>query len=145
MPVYRFGNLVEGIELEFKNGRIVKSKAEKNEKVLKEMIAMENANMIGEFSLTDKRHSRITKFMADTIFDENFGGKYGNTHIAIGSAYKDAYTGDISKMKSSDWKRIGFNESPEHTDMFSTTKRTVTATLQDGSKKVIYKNGKFTL
>lgn len=35
------------------------------------MLAAENANKIGEFSLTDRRISRITKFMGDTLFDEN--------------------------------------------------------------------------
>lgn len=48
------------------------------------MIAVENANKLGEVSLTDHRMSRITKFMADTLFDENVGGRYGNTHIAVG-------------------------------------------------------------
>jgi aminopeptidase len=60
--------------------------------MLLEMISAENANKIGEFSLTDKRLSRITRFMADTLYDENVGGEYGNTHIAVGNAYKDSYT-----------------------------------------------------
>ena len=62
-PLYSYGNLIEGIELEFRDGRVVKAKAEKNEKVLLEMIKAGNADKIGEFSLTDKRFSRITKFM----------------------------------------------------------------------------------
>ena len=56
--------------------------AEENERVLSEMIATEGADRIGEFSLTDRRFSRITRFMAQTLYDENFGGAYGNTHIA---------------------------------------------------------------
>src|SRR3989344_2509261 len=82
-PLYRYGNLITGIELWFKNGRVIKCKAKQNEKVLKQMIATPNADKVGEFSLTDKRFSRITKFMAETLFDENVGGKYGNTHIAL--------------------------------------------------------------
>ena len=78
-PLYRYGNRITGIELEFKNGLVVKSKAKTNEKLLKEMIATKGANKIGEYSLTDKRHSRITKFMAETLYDENMGGPYGNT------------------------------------------------------------------
>src|SRR3989344_59333 len=88
-PLYRYGNLIAGIELWFKNGRVIKCKAKQNEKVLKQMIATPNADKVGEFSLTDKRFSRITKFMAETLFDENVGGKYGNTHIALGNAYHD--------------------------------------------------------
>jgi len=37
------------------------------------MIAVEGADRIGEFSLTDGRMSRITKFMGETLYDENVG------------------------------------------------------------------------
>jgi len=142
-PLYRYGNLIEGVELEFKDGVVVKSKATKNEKVLKSMIATENADKVGEFSLTDKRFSRITKFMAETLFDENVGGPFGNTHIALGSAYHDCYAGDISKKTKKDWVKLGFNDSSVHTDIVSTTDRIVTAYLKDGTQKVIYKNGMY--
>ncbi len=142
-PLYAYGNLIEGIELEFKDGLIVKSKAKKNEKVLKSMLASPNANKVGEFSLTDKRFSRITKFMATTLFDENMGGRYGNTHIAVGQAYYDTYTGDSSKLTKKELADLGFNESAVHTDIVSTEDRTVTAYLKDGTEKVIYKNGQF--
>ncbi|MBQ2600568.1 aminopeptidase [bacterium] len=35
--------------------------------------------------------------------------------------------------------------SAEHVDIISTANRTVTATLEDGSEKVIYENGMFTI
>ena len=129
----------------FKNGRVVKATAKTNEKLLKEMIATEGADKIGEYSLTDKRHSRITKFMAETLFDENMGGPYGNSHIALGMSYRDTYAGDVSKLTDREAKRLGFNDSSVHTDVVSTTDRTVTAHLKDGSKKVIYKDGRFVL
>lgn len=144
-PLYRYGNLIEGIELEFKDGIVIKSKARKNEKVLKAMIATENANKIGEYSLTDKRFSRITKFMAETLYDENIGGANGNTHIALGNSYHDCYEGDQSKVNKKTWEKLGYNDSSVHTDIVSTTPRTVTAFLPDGSTKVIYANGQFTL
>jgi aminopeptidase len=40
-------------------------------------------------------------------------------------------------------KKLGYNDSTIHTDMISTTDRTVSATLKDGSTKVIYENGQF--
>ena len=126
--------------------KILSNSAKKNEKVLKEMIASdEGSNKIGEFSLTDSRLSRITKFMGETLFDENIGGKYGNTHIAIGSSYKDSYPGDPSKVAKATWKKLGYNDSVVHTDIITTTKRTVTALLPGGSKKVIYQDGQFTI
>lgn len=144
-PLYRYGNLIKGIELVFKKGKVIKSRAKVGEKILKEMIATKGADMIGEFSLTDSRFSRITKFMGETLYDENVGGKYGNTHIALGMAYKDSYVGNASKIKESEWKKMGFNDSSVHTDIVSTTDRVVTAILEDGSKKVIYKDGKFVI
>jgi len=144
-PLYRYSNKITGIQLWFKNGRVVKSSAKTNEKLLKEMIATEGADKIGEYSLTDKRHSRITKFMAETLFDENMGGPFGNSHIALGMSYRDTYSGDVSKLTDKEAKRLGFNDSSVHTDVVSTTDRTVTAHLKDGSKKVIYKNGMFVL
>lgn len=144
-PLYRYGNLIEGIELEFRDGKVVRSTAKKNENLLKEMIKSPNADKIGEYSLTDRRFSRITKFMAETLFDENMGGPNGNTHLALGKSYHDCFAGDPAKMSKRDWERLGYNDSAVHTDIISTTPRTVTAYLDGGIKKVIYKNGQFTL
>lgn len=144
-PLYRYGNKITGIELSFKDGKVVKSKAKTNEKLLKEMIATKGADRIGEYSLTDKRHSRITKFMAETLFDENMGGPYGNTHLALGMSYRDTYAGDVSKLTTKQAEKLGFNDSSVHTDIISTTDRTVTAHLKDGTTKVIYKHGMFVL
>lgn len=144
-PLYRYGNLIEGISLTFKNGVVVEARAKKGEDILREMISVESADKIGEFSLTDMRLSRITKFMAETLFDENFGGKYGNTHVALGSAYKDSFPGDAASVRKEQWASMGYNESVVHTDIISTEDRVVTAQLADGSERVIYRQGKFTL
>ncbi len=143
-PLYYSGKRIAGVHLQFKDGIVVASSATENEDALKEMISQENADKVGEYSLTDKRHSRITKFMATTLFDENIGGEFGNTHIALGNAYKDTFTGDISKVSEEEWRDMGYNSCPKvHTDIVSTANRTVTATLADNSKKIIYKNGMF--
>ena len=142
-PLYRYGNLIKGIRLEFADGRVVKATADENEGVLTEMVASENADKVGEFSLTDRRFSRITKFMAETLFDENVGGPDGNTHIALGKSYHDCFRGDPAANDAAEWERLGFNESSVHTDIVSTTKRTVTATMRDGAEQVIYADGEF--
>ena len=144
-PLYRYGSLIEGAYLEFKGGRVTKASASKGEDLLKEMIAVENADKVGEFSLTDRRFSRITKFMGETLFDENVGGKFGNTHIAVGSAYRDSYTGDPTLVKEAQWEEMGFNNSVVHTDIVATSNRVVTAHLKDGSRKIIYRDGEFTI
>lgn len=142
-PLFRYGNVLKDITLEFKNGLVTKATARKGQKLLESMIQRKNANKIGEYSLTDRRFSRITKFMANTLFDENVGGRYGNTHLALGRAYKDSYPGDMSKPKMKDWEAWGYNDSPEHTDIISTEDRVVTALLPSGKRLVIYKNGEF--
>lgn len=146
-PLYRYGNLIEGIKLEFSNGTVTRLHADTNEEVLRAMVETENANKVGEFSLTDKRFSRISKFMAETLYDENTAGihGHGNTHIALGQAYRDCYRGDQASLTDEEMERLGFNESSVHTDIVSTTPRTVVARLKDGSRKIIYENGMFTV
>jgi aminopeptidase len=144
-PLYVFGNLIKNVELEFRQGQLVKAHASYNKKVLQEMIKTKNADKVGEFSLTDGRFSKITKFMAETLFDENVGGKQGNTHIALGMSYQDCYDGNPEKLSKKQWKDLGFNDSAVHTDIVSTSKRTVTAYLKNGKKKVIYSEGRFTI
>jgi aminopeptidase len=145
-PLYYSGKRISGVSLCFENGIVVTSSSTENEDALKEMIGQENADKVGEFSLTDKRHSRITKFMATTLFDENMGGEFGNTHIALGNAYKDTYTGDMSSVIDEQWAEMGYNSCPKvHTDIISTSNRIVTATLRDNIQRVIYKDGQFVL
>jgi aminopeptidase len=142
-PLYVYGSLIKGVELEFTDGRVTAARADQNEALLKEMLASEGADRVGEFSLTDARLSPISRFMAETLFDENTGGPYGNTHLAVGFAIRPAYDGDASQLSEEDWERLGFNSSAVHTDIVSTTDRTVTATLRDGSELVIYRDGRF--
>ena len=142
-PLYRYGTLIRGVRLEFSAGRVVAATAEENEAVITEMVATENADKVGEFSLTDRRFSRITKFMAETLYDENVGGPFGNTHIALGKSYRDCYAGDPASVTPDEWTRLGFNESSVHTDIVSTADRVVTATLRGGGEQVIYAGGEF--
>ena len=84
--------------------------------------------------------------MATTLFDENMGGAFGNTHIALGNAYKDTYPGDAAAVPEEQWVEMGYNACPKvHTDIISTTDRTVTARLRNGRETVIYRDGQFVL
>jgi aminopeptidase len=143
-PLHRYGSMIDGIRLTFERGRIVEATASRNEALLHAMIESdEGACRVGEISLTDGRLSPITRYMAETLFDENRGGPEGNFHLAIGNAYREAFRGDIAAQTKRDWQRRGFNESSVHTDIVSTARRTVTATLPSGRSKVIYTNGRF--
>lgn len=141
---YRSGNYVKGIKLEFKNGRAVKATAQQGQNFVRKMLAMdEGACQIGEFSLTDRRFSKITKFMADILYDENFGGKYGNCHVAVGASYADTYSGNVSRLTPELKKKLGFNSSALHWDLINTEDKLVQARLKNGKIITVYEKGQF--
>lgn len=143
-PSFRNGNTVRGVRLEFRDGRLVRSAAAEGGRFLKQQLAMDaGASRVGEFSLTDRRFSRITRFMANTLFDENYGGRFGNCHLALGSSYANTYAGDPRRLSPATKERLGFNQSALHWDFVNTEKKRVTAVLSDGTRKVIYENGEF--
>jgi aminopeptidase len=143
-PSYRSGNYVKGVMLEFKKGSVVKADAEAGRDFVAKQLSMDKgANKLGEFSLTDIRFSKIDRFMANTLFDENYGGKHGNCHIAVGSSYSDTYNGNPAELTKRLKEKLGFNDSALHWDLVNTEEKTVTAHLTSGKKIVIYENGKF--
>ncbi len=145
-PSYRSGNRVEGVRLEFKVGRAVTVTAKEGQEFVQKQLAMdEGAAQLGEFSLTDRRHSRIDTFMANTLFDENFGGPFGNCHVAVGASYADTFAGDQATLDAELKQTLGFNDSALHWDLVNTEDKTVTATLAGGGSKVIYTGGEFAL
>lgn len=143
-PSFRSGNRVEGIRLEFNKGRAVKIEADVGEQFVKKQLKIDKgADKLGEFSLTDKRFSRIDRFMANTLYDENYGGKNGNCHIALGSSYANTYAGDSKRLTPARKRSLGFNESALHWDLVNTEKKRVTAHLRSGRTINIYENGRF--
>ena len=145
-PSYRNGNYVERVKLTFEKGRVVKSEAVKGGSFLAKQVSLDpGAARVGEFSLTDKRFSRIDRFMANTLFDENYGGKHGNCHLALGSSYSDTFSGDSSKLTKDKKMKLGFNDSALHWDLVNTEDKRVTAHLSGGKKTVIYEKGMFAL
>jgi len=145
-PSFRSGNYVKGLRLEFRNGKAVKIQAEEGENFVKKQLSMDQgAGRLGEFSLTDRRFSKINRFMANTLFDENMGGKHGNCHVALGFSFSDAYSGKASELTEELKKKLGFNDSALHWDLVNTEKKRVTARLVSGKRITIYENGSFAL
>jgi aminopeptidase len=61
-PLYRKGEVIRGIRLTFAGGEVVEASAEDGDTELKAMIGTyPGAARTGEYSLTDGRHSRITR------------------------------------------------------------------------------------
>jgi len=93
-PALRSGNEVSGIYLEFKVGKVIKAKAEKNEKFLRSMLAIdEDASYLGELGIG--MNPKIKKFTGDLLFDEKIGG---TIHLALGMAYKENGGGNDSAI-----------------------------------------------
>ena len=144
LPSFRSGNYIEGVRLTFEKGVAVRIQAAVGEDFTVKQLTMDRgAGRVGEFSLTDKRFSRIDRFMADTLFDENFGGAYGNCHIALGSSYTDAYAGNPAEMTKVLRTKLGFNDSALHWDLVNTEQKTITAHLWSGERCLVYDNGQF--
>jgi len=143
-PSFRSGNYVKGVKLLFKKGKAVKIEAEAGREFVQKQLAMDRgASCLGEFSLTDKRFSRINCFMANTLYDENYGGRFGNCHVALGSSYADTYDGNPARLTKARKAQLGFNDSALHWDLVNTEKKRVVAHLTGGQRITIYENGVF--
>jgi aminopeptidase len=84
-PAIYQGHLIQGVELTFKNGKIVKASAEKNEEALNRILDSDaGSRYLGEFAIgTNYNVSRFTK---NTLFDEKIGGSF---HMAMGAGYPE--------------------------------------------------------
>ncbi|CCO25148.1 aminopeptidase [Maridesulfovibrio hydrothermalis] len=143
-PSFRSGNYVEGVRIVFEDGVVKEITAKSGEEFVRKQLAMDTgASRLGEFSLTDRRFSRIDKFMANTLYDENYGGEFGNCHVAVGASYADTYAGDQTELDEALKEKLGYNTSALHWDLVNTQDKTVYARLKDGSEVIIYKSGEF--
>jgi aminopeptidase len=84
-PAIRQAREVEGIELRFEAGRVVKATAAKNEDFLNDMLDTDpGARYLGEFAIGTNR--RIDRFIKNILFDEKIGG---TLHMAVGFGFPE--------------------------------------------------------
>jgi aminopeptidase len=120
-PAITRGKEVEGIELEFKDGKVIKAGAQKNEGFLLSMLDTDSGSRyLGEFAIGT--NERINRFIKNILFDEKIGG---TIHLALGAGYPE--TGSE-------------NESAIHWDMI--------CDMRDGGEIIIdgtpfYRSGEF--
>lgn len=143
-PSLRYGHLVLGVSIDFSDGIAARVESERGELFLQnQMYSDSGARRVGEFSLTDKRFSRVDRFMAHTLLDENCGGEHGNCHLALGGSVLESFTGPPELLTPELSYELGFNSSDMHWDLVNTQPKRVTALLKDGKPKLIYENGEF--
>lgn len=88
------GTVFEGIEFEFRAGKIVRATcANEPEKLNRILDSDEGARYIGEWSLGC--NNRIRRPMLDTLFDEKIGGSF---HLTPGNAYDECDNGNRSRV-----------------------------------------------
>lgn len=120
-PAIRGGREVEGVELEFQEGRVVRASARKNEAyLLSQLDSDPGARFLGEFAFGS--NYGITRFTKSILYDEKIGG---TIHMAVGNGYPE--TGSV-------------NKSSVHWD-FICDMREQSEVLIDG--ELFYKNGQF--
>ena len=115
------GREVDGVELEFKDGKVVSARAKKNEGFLLSMLDSDaGSRYIGEFAIGT--NYGIQRFTKSVLYDEKIGGSF---HLAVGAGYPE--TGSL-------------NKSSLHWD-FICDMRTDSEILVDG--ELFYQNGQF--
>ncbi len=85
-PAVHGGREVHGIELRFKEGRVVDASADKGEDFLISMLDQDpGARCLGEIAFGT--NYAIKEFTKNTLFDEKIGGTF---HAAVGAAYPES-------------------------------------------------------
>ena len=87
------GIVYENIEFEFKDGKIVRAKANETEKINALLDSDEGARYCGEWAIGV--NNRVREPMLDTLFDEKIGGSF---HLTPGQAYEIADNGNRSRI-----------------------------------------------
>ena len=107
LPKELYGSMIDGVRLEFENGRVTKIEADRGADALRAVVAKdEGAGRLGELALVDGegRIGPLETVFLDTLIDENAA-----SHIAVGTAY--------GFMVGDDTERERANKSEVHVDL----------------------------
>ena len=142
-PLSYSGVLIDGIRIEFKDGRIVDASARQGEAALKEMISTdEGSHRLGEVALVPHSSpiSRSGLFFYNTLYDENAA-----SHIAIGRAYRFNVAGGVD-MTDEQFAQAGGNDSLTHVDwMIGSDQIDVDGITKDGNREPVMRGGEFVI
>lgn len=138
-PLSYQGQLIENFSVRFEQGKAVEVHAEKNEALLKQMIAMdEGAAYLGECALVpvDSPISESGLLFYETLFDENAA-----CHLALGEGFADTIR-DFEKYTLDECRKKGINESMIHVDfMIGYEGLDIDAVTRDGKTVPIFRRG----
>ncbi len=139
------GTIIDGIKMEFKDGKVIKASATKNEEVLLKWLEKnENADRLGEVALV----AGSPIFDLNRVFNNILVDENATCHIALGDSYSCCIEG-ADDITSQDEKRkflasLNCNNSPVHIDfMIGGPDVMVLAEKPDGTRKLLIQNNKF--
>lgn len=138
-PLSVQGQLVENFSIRFEGGKAVEVHAEKNEALLKKLIAIdEGAAYLGECALVpyDSPIQNSGLLFYETLFDENAA-----CHLALGMGFADTIK-DFANYTLEECRSFGINDSMIHEDfMIGSADLSIDAITRDGRTVAIFRNG----
>ena len=138
-PLSYQGQLIDNFSIRFETGKVVEVHAEKNEELLKTMVAMdEGAAYLGECALVPQKSPICESgiLFYNTLFDENAA-----CHLALGAGFPDTIRDHHNKTLE-ECRELGINDSMIHEDfMIGCDSMNITATTRDGKEVAIFRNG----
>jgi aminopeptidase len=145
-PISMYGSIIDGIRFEFKEGKVVKASASKNEDVLLKWLEKnEGVDRLGEISVVaESPIFDLGRIFNSILIDEN-----ATCHFALGKAYSACIEGadDIANQeeKRKYLNELKVNDGTDHVDfMIGEQNVMVFAEKLDGSdKKLLVKDNKF--
>ncbi len=142
-PLSHQGSLIEGIEVEFRKGRIVEARATKGEAVLRELIDTdEGARRLGEVALVPHSSpiSQSGLLFYNTLFDENAA-----CHIALGQCYSKCFV-DGDTLTPVEVEERGGNSSMIHVDwMIGGPETDIDGIAEDGTATPVFRKGEWAI
>jgi aminopeptidase len=140
-PLSYQGTFIDGIEVTFEKGRIVKGTASKGAEVFKKMIETdEGGSRLGEVALVPHSSpiSASGIVFNETLYDENAA-----SHIAVGQAYSQNMK-DTSILSAEEKLKRGMNTSLIHVDwMIGSGELNVDGVFKDGKREPLMRKGEW--
>jgi len=140
-PLSYQGTFIDGIEVTFEKGKIVKGTASKGAEVFKKMIETDDgASRLGEVALVPHSSpiSASGLIFNETLYDENAA-----SHIAVGQAYS-MNLANTASMSAEEKLAKGMNTSLVHVDwMIGSGELNVDGVFKDGKREPLMRNGEW--
>ena len=138
-PLSYQGKLIENFGMEFKDGKVVRVFAEKNQDLLEKMVSMdEGAAYLGECALIahDSPINNTGILFYNTLFDEN-----ASCHLALGRGFNNCLE-NFENYTVEECEKLGVNNSMIHVDfMIGSPDMSIVGITKDGKRVQIFKDG----